>query len=116
MTEKITYVTPAERYLVEAVKSFLYKRSDSVPKIMNIGAGSSIVIENQLVESGCSFVCDRVDLEKHQMDYSFIDTVYQCSVENMYLIGPEEYTVVFANYLLEHVYNVNRLLLKFIVS
>lgn len=102
------YVSPAERYLVETVKSFLCKRYDSVPKIMNIGAGSSIVIENQIVEKGCSFVCDRIDLEKHQMDHSFIGAVYQCSIEHMDLIGPEKYNVVFANYLLEHVQNINQ--------
>lgn len=108
MEKKIPCVTPAEKHLVEKIKSFLGERPDEAARILNIGAGKSIVIENQVFESGRSFVCDRVDIEKHQLDYPFIGNVYNCSVENMEIVKSARYEMVLANYVLEHVQNVDK--------
>lgn len=100
--------TPAEKQLVETISSFLLKKNiGDIPKILNIGAGKSLSIENQLNEQGCSFVCDRVDIENHQIESQFIGNCYQCSIEYMRPVKSSDYDVAFSNYVLEHVQNLN---------
>ena len=101
--------TPAEKQLVETISSFLLNKGiGDIPKILNIGAGKSLSIENQLIEWGCSFVCDRVDIENYQIEGQFIGNCYQSSVEYMRPVKSSEYDVAFSNYVLEHVQNLNK--------
>lgn len=103
--------TPAEKHLIRTLKSFLcehHKRNCDTPKILNIGAGRSVVIENQLASSGFPFVCDRADIENFQIREHYVGDYYQCSVEAMHQIKSKEYDAVFSNYLLEHVQDLNK--------
>jgi SAM-dependent methyltransferase len=71
-------------------------------RLLNIGAGSSVVIEQGLPQ-GCTYVVDRVDIEPATVDHPRVRNVWQCSVADMRPVPASEYSAVFANYVLEHV-------------
>ncbi|MBE7445020.1 MAG: methyltransferase domain-containing protein [Planctomycetia bacterium] len=103
--------TPAEKYIIETLKSYLcehYKKDSELPIILNIGAGRNVVIENQLVNSGCTFVCDRADIDNFQISNDYMGNCHLCSVESMHPIKSREYNAAFSNYLLEHVRDLNK--------
>ena len=98
--------TPAEKQLIETIASFLQKDRTTKPVILNIGAGKSLGIEDTLIEKGCTFICDRLDIESCSVKHQNIRNCYQCSVEYMYPIKSNEYDLAFSNYVLEHIENL----------
>jgi hypothetical protein len=42
-----------------------------MPRILNIGAGRNVGIENQLANSRRTFVCDRADIDNFQKFIAF---------------------------------------------
>jgi SAM-dependent methyltransferase len=103
--------TPAELCLIDSLRAYLADRPPAdVPRILNIGAGESTVIEQTLVEAGCRFVCDRLDVVDCNAGAGapgrgrFIC----CSVEDMKDVENGTYSAAFANYVLEHVGNLDR--------
>lgn len=99
--------TPAERDLIEIIKNYLCKQK-GVSKILNIGAGENTVIENQLINSGCNFICDRLDVEDCQVENLNVGQCYQCSVESMEPIKSMEYNLAFSNFVLEHIKDIRK--------
>lgn len=100
--------SPAEKHLVKTITLFLDDETHNKrTRILNIGAGKSLSIENQLV-GRVSFVCDRVDIENCQVERPFIGQCYQCSVEAMHPIKPGEYYLAFSNYVLEHIQHLDK--------
>jgi len=99
--------TPATKHLIRKVTLFLHERrgSDRL-KLLNIGAGRSLSIENQLMSNGFSFVCDRVDAENWPVAGEPFGQCYQCQVESMRPVESTAYDLAFANYLLEHIQNL----------
>lgn len=110
-SNKTVSPTPAFSYLLEKLKEFLNEyqnRYNNKATILNIGAGKSSLIEKRLVESGVIFTCDRIDIENTKLNGSCIRNSYQCSVEDMYPLGSEHYDAAFANYVLEHVKDLDK--------
>ena len=91
--------------MVEQIGAFLHKQQteENTPRVLNIGAGQSLSIEQQLRQLGCRYTCDRVDIEKCRVDFATVNNCWQCSVEDMSPLASDHYQVAFANYVLEHV-------------
>lgn len=103
--------TPAEKCIAETIILFLrkhYEKNNDTPRILNVGAGSNVVIEENISQVGCPFICDRADVEYCQISRYYVKSCYQCSVESMHQIKSMEYNAVFSNYLLEHIRNLNK--------
>ncbi len=98
--------TPAEKRLVERLTRIIGKtneNSDIPARILNIGAGKRLVIEELLSQNGCIFTCDRVDIEDCLVDHPSVGTCRQCSMEAMTPVDSGRYAAAFANYVLEHI-------------
>lgn len=100
--------TPAEEFLIEQLVGFLKSNEavTSAHQILNIGAGQSISVEQQLARAGCVFVDDRIDIENCQVNFPFVGKCWRCSVEEMRPVPSGQYCAVFANYVLEHIKNL----------
>ena len=81
---------------------------DSHPIILNVGGGLSTSIEDQLLKAGIAFKSDRVDICTCEVKHSSVRYCWKCSVEQMELTGSGTYAAVFANYVLEHVPDINK--------
>ncbi len=95
--------TPAQRRLLDAVAEFMGSCRCGSIRLLNIGAGKSIVLEKSLAERGCSFVCDRLDIDDCTADHPNVGNCFQCSAERMEPLVSENYDAVFSNYVLEHI-------------
>lgn len=102
--------TPAEKCLIQNLSNFLHKREDEklTPAILNIGAGRSVSIEEQLARLGCTYICDRVDVVDCSVVFPMVRRSWVCSVEAMKPVGTGSYCAAFANYVLEHVRNLDK--------
>jgi len=97
--------TPAERHLIRQISEFLCRgeASGGARLILNIGAGRSTTIERSLADRGCSFICDRIDVEECAAEFPNAGSAWQCPVEKMTPLDSGRYAAAFANYVLEHV-------------
>lgn len=98
--------TPAERSLIAHVDTALRRAGSPVPRILDIGAGQSLVIEGYLQAAGRNFICDRLDTEPCRAEAPYIGECIQSSIESAPLIPSGRYEAVFANYVLEHVHDI----------
>jgi SAM-dependent methyltransferase len=101
--------SPAEKYLVQKLVSFLSQKNQTNTyehSILNAGAGQSVSIEQQLTQFGCRYVCDRIDIEPCKVDFPGAGESWQCSIDDMKPVKSGRYVAVFANYVLEHVANI----------
>lgn len=103
--------TPAEKKLVHQLYDFIRERQNesNLPLILNIAAGQSISIERQLTNLGCKYVCDRIDIDDCSVKFSTVRDSWICSVEEMTPLKSGEYLAAFANYLLEHVMDIQKM-------
>lgn len=97
--------TQAERCLVQNLIAAIKERESETGtvRILNIGAGESISIEEQLVVAGCKFVSDRIDIEASSVEHPNVGASWRCSVESMTPIGESAYPIATSNFVLEHV-------------
>jgi SAM-dependent methyltransferase len=102
--------TPAEKYMVEKLVSFLEtQESDSrAHRILNAGAGQSVSVERRLMQVGCRYVCDRMDITDCNVVFPTVGECWKCSIDDMRPLSSGRYIAVFANYVLEHVENLGR--------
>jgi SAM-dependent methyltransferase len=101
--------TPAERHLIQTLAKVLDAASPSpAPRILNIGAGKSSLIEQELAASGCRFVADRADVDNCAATFPSAGECFRCSVEDMTPVKSGHYVAAFANYVLEHVADLDR--------
>jgi SAM-dependent methyltransferase len=100
--------TPAEVALIEVLKKFLLDRGENQPaRLLNIGAGQSLAIENYLAAAKLNFICDRLDLYAPAADRrQYAEKVWQASIEHCPDVPTAYYDLAFANYVLEHVQNL----------
>ncbi len=107
--------TPAERRLIEALIETVGAKSQAGAEniaILNIGAGASPLIEREL-ESGLpatSFSVDRLDIKNHAIDAPHVRGHIIGSVEQMDMIADGSYDIAFANYVFEHVGQLDKAL------
>lgn len=103
--------TPTEKCLVDQLIGLLQEvrsSNNTPPRILNIGAGRSLSIENQLTDAGCDYICDRVDIDDCEVVHPCVEKCWRCSVESMSPVSSNRYIAAFANYVLEHVPNLNK--------
>lgn len=102
--------TPAEKYLIQKVAQILENNTkDAFSRILNIGAGKSIILENNIASlTNNSFICDRMDIVDCFAKHSTIDKCFTTSIETMPSIKSNQYDIAFANYVFEHVANLNK--------
>lgn len=101
--------TPAEHSLVSNLDRIVgaeVATPEMLPRILNVGAGKSPVIEDLLVAEGRGFTCDRVDVDDCSVDHPNVGDCWRASVEDLQPVPSETYSVVFANYVLEHVSDI----------
>lgn len=98
----------AERRLVSIAKQEIAGMNSRgvVPLLLNLGAGSSTVIETQLSEAGARFLVDRVDLELTVVRHTSVREQWAGNIEDLSAIASDSYDLVFANYVMEHVQHV----------
>lgn len=101
--------TPAERYLVERLAALLASRHPgAAPQtILNVGAGQSVSIEKQLSDAGCEYICDRIDVEDCAVGYPSVRNCWHGSIDEMTPVPSGDYAAVFANYVIEHIEDVD---------
>jgi SAM-dependent methyltransferase len=107
--------TPAEAHLINRLCDYLNceaPRTGGSVSILNIGAGRSTVIENSLTERGCKFECDRIDVEDCSVELPAVRRSSRCSVEDMRDLEADRYRAAFANYVLEHVSDLQKAALE----
>ena len=95
--------TEAEGFLVQSLVGFLRNTDDGVPHLLNVGAADSLSIETQLLEAGTEFVVDRVDVDEYDIRESYVGKTWTASVESMPQVPSDTYNAAFANFVLEHV-------------
>ena len=94
-----------ELALVDELKrelSSLCERGES-PVALNLGAGSSVAIEEQLRSAGFEITCDRVDVEDPTVNHPMAGNIWCMPAHAMPDLPTERYQVVFANYVFEHI-------------
>ena len=99
----------AEKYLVHSLVQMLQNQPtrQALCRILNIGAGQSLSIERQLSEAGCQYVCDRIDVDACNANYPAVENCWVCSVESMMPVKSSAYEAAFANYVFEHISNLD---------
>lgn len=98
--------SPAEKSLSDHLLSTLRqteKKTGSASRILNIGAGKRVVIENRLVKNEANFICDRIDIGDCTVNHKSVDKCLRSSVEKMPAIESDIYDAAFANFVMEHV-------------
>jgi len=95
--------TQAPKRLLQVIAAFLEAHNGAPPRLLNVGAGKSFMIESHLVNRRYRFVCDRVDVEDCEVVHPNVGRCYRCALESMGPVKSGVYDLVFANYVLEHV-------------
>lgn len=81
-----------------------FKPSAKKIKLLNIGANTSVVVEQVLHQEGIDFMCDRIDVIDPTVPehFSWLGKSVQASVETMPQISSDTYQGAFANFVFEH--------------
>jgi SAM-dependent methyltransferase len=104
--------TPAEKELVYQIASFINKRqviNNTHCRLLNIGAGKSVSIEQQLSDLNCHYVCDRIDVNDCTVDFPTTRNCWETSAEDMTPLKTGEYFLAFANYVIEHIIDIQKM-------
>lgn len=75
--------------------------------LLNIGAGKSVSIENHLTRTGVTFTEDRLDVFRHEVRHPSVRQYFVASIEDMKPVASDGYDLAFANYVLEHIKNLD---------
>ena len=98
----------AERLMVLELDRMLGRAPSGAPiRLLNVGAGASLSVERQLKHLRPFDLIDRIDIESHQLEHPNLGHVWQCSVECMSGVTSSVYDALFANFVLEHVHDLN---------
>jgi SAM-dependent methyltransferase len=100
--------TEAEGFLVKTLVHHLRGFRGGMPRLLNVGAADSLSIETQLLEADAHFVVDRVDIDAYQVQAPYIGTSWTASAECMPEVPSDTYDAAFANFVLEHVSDLDR--------
>src|SRR3972149_5252339 len=100
--------TPAEIHLIHKLAEHMSGGAEKPVeyRILNIGAGKSVSIEERLRQIGCRFLCDRTDLGDCAADFPAVRNCWKCPIDDMKPAPSAHYDGAFANYVLEHVENL----------
>lgn len=93
--------TPAERHLIEQLTGFCAARPQPL-RLLNIGSGTSTVIEEQLASAAISFTADRVDPYGCAAAGPFVGACFVAPAEHMDGVQSMSYDAAFSNFVFEH--------------
>lgn len=98
--------TEAEKYLILILKKILvtFSIKGVKPKMINLGAAKSTIIEDSIIEAG-DFSCDRCDIQECAVDKPYAGASFVCPLEDMSLLADNNYDIAFANFVFEHIKN-----------
>src|SRR5262245_34011875 len=99
--------TEAESHLVQVLVNYIRKSNPDVPRLLNVGAADSVSIEEQLIEAGVKFATDRVDVDEYDIRKPYIGQTWTSSAESMPAVPSGAYAAAFANFVLEHVPDID---------
>ncbi len=101
--------TEAEKYLILILRKILksFSLKGVKPKMINLGAAKSTIIEDSIVTAG-DFSCDRSDIQECSVDKPYAGASFVCPLEDMSPLTSNTYDIAFANFVLEHVQNPER--------
>jgi ubiquinone/menaquinone biosynthesis C-methylase UbiE len=99
--------TKAEKYLIKLIVNIL-KKFNKTPYIINLGAAKSTVVEHALIKENLDFVEDRCDIENCKVNERYLINSYICPLENMKNISSNQYDLAFANFVFEHINNIEK--------
>lgn len=77
-------------------------------RLLNVGAGGSVVIERRIKRLRSGDLVDRVDIEPASVAHPHVGSSWCCPLEDMREVESEAYDAVFANFVLEHVPDLKR--------
>ena len=100
--------TEAESFLVRTLVDRLRGMDGGMPHLLNVGAADSLSIEKQLIEAGVQFVVDRVDVDVYKIRAPYVGKTWAASAERMPEVPSDTYNAAFANFVLEHVSDLDR--------
>ena len=100
--------TEAESFLVRTIVDYLPSVESGVPHLLNVGAADSLSIEKQLLDAGAKFVVDRVDVDAYEIRAPYVGKTWTASAERMPEVPSDTYDAAFANFVLEHVSDIDR--------
>ena len=100
--------TEAESFLVRTLVDYLPGVDSGRPLLLNVGAADSLSIEKQLIEAGAKFVVDRVDVDAYEVRAPYVGNTWTASAERMPEVPSDTYHAAFANFVLEHVADLDR--------
>lgn len=109
--KKMISATLAEKELCkQLLKNLKEIKSNGIttPKILNIGAGRTIVIEEFIAGNVNDFICDRIDVDSAKVSHPNIGKCWEGSIESMSPVESDNYYVAFSNYVLEHVPDIRK--------
>lgn len=92
--------------MVNYITSFLEDHKGSNCRLLNIGAGMSLAIEEQIEKAGHGYISDRIDVEECSVVHGYVDKSYLASIENAECLNADTYALAMSNYVLEHVAEV----------
>jgi len=75
--------------------------------MLHIGCADELEIENELSSCGTNFISDRLDIESRQVSHPNLGQQWKASVENMVPVATGQYDAAVANWVLEHVADLN---------
>ncbi len=99
--------TKAEKYLIELISKILKTLKNSA-FIINLGAGKSQVVEQELIKEKLKFSEDRCDIDNCYIKEDYVKNCYICPLENMRDIASNKYDLAFANFVFEHISNTEK--------
>lgn len=96
--------TPGEKHLIKKVAELIKASSTQKPQLLNIGANTSVILEDALVSLvGTNFIADRLDISDCAVTHPVAGKSFITSVESMPAVPSNHYEIAFANFVLEHV-------------
>ncbi len=101
--------SPAERRLIRELVDRL-PGAGARPRLIDLGANVSTVVEEALAAAGLDFVCDRSDVLPCEVASGrpWLGRAFQASIEEMPAVATAAYDAAFANFVLEHVARLDR--------
>lgn len=105
--------TEAEKYLILILKKILaaFTFKGIKPKMINLGAAKSTIIEDSIIETG-DFSCDRCDIQDCAVVKPYVGASFIAPLEDLSPLASNTYDVAFANFVLEHVQNPEKAALE----
>lgn len=100
--------TLAEKELINKIAQAVRRSGEARPRILDVGAGRSLVVEEELRRRGLGFTADRVDVEDCHVRGPDVGTCWTASAEDMPQVPSGAYRAAFANFVLEHVPHVGK--------